>query len=441
MSPPAAQGQILERRLRLDSAIALLVGQVIGIGIFLVPPGMERSLGSPVLVFIVWLFTGGAAFCGALCFAELASRLPEAGGPYVYLREAWGSLPAFLYGWKCLLVMDPGLTAALAAGFAANVAVLMPLSPPGTRLVAVAAVLVLASSNLIGTRQGVGVVRFLAAAKVALLVLLIVWGFGTSAGSWGHFVPLFVRRQGSDPLLPALAGAVVAAFFSFGGWWEVTKIAGEVRNPSRTLPLALGLGVGMVTLIYVLTSALFVYLVPPEAIGSGETFASQVGAVLFGPRGRPALAAVVALFAFGSLAAVITLFPRVYYALARDGAFFAKVGELDPRTGAPARAIVVQATLASLLLMVGTFDQILAYFIFVTVAFLGLTVAGLLILRRRSGVSDFSAPVLPLIVMIFLASIGIVLALLAAGSPKQAALGTAVVALGIPAYYLRRRYV
>ncbi|MBI3447658.1 MAG: amino acid permease [Acidobacteria bacterium] len=436
-SPPTIGFQ---RRLGLDSVMAFLVGHVIGIGIFLTPAGMSKSLGSPVLVGIVWVFMGCTAFCGALCFAELASRHPDAGGPYIYLREAWGSLPAFLYGWKSLFVMDPGLTAALAAGFAANVAVLVPLSPRGARGVAVAAVLVLAIGNLLGTSRAVGVVRLLTAAKVALLVLLIVWGFASGAGHWGHFLPLLGRRPGSSSLPAALGGAIVAAFFSYGGWWEVSKLAGEVREPSRTLPRALALGIGALTSLYLLTSAVFVYLVPMDAVGSGETFAAQAGAVLIGPRGAQIFAALVALFALGSLAPVMTLFPRVYYALARDGAFFRAVGTLNPRTGTPARAVVVQAALATALLAVGTFGEIVAYFIFVTVAFLGLTVAGLFVLRRREASPGFAAPGFPIPAVVFLVSIAVVLALLAMGAPKQAALGSGVVALGVPAYYLRRRY-
>ncbi|HZI95548.1 MAG TPA: amino acid permease, partial [Patescibacteria group bacterium] len=359
----------------------------------------------------------------------------------VYLREAWGGLPAFLYGWKCLLVMDPGLTAALAAGFAAYVGVLVPLSPSGIKLVGITTVLALAAANLRGTPLAAGIIRLLTAGKLYLLGLLVFSGFISGLGDWGHFLPLLARRPGSAPLLPALAGAVVVAFFSFGGWWEMSKIAGEVREPSKTLPRAFALGIGLVTLAYILTSAVFLYLVPIESMASGETFAAQAATVLLGPPGAKALAALVALCILSSLATITTLCPRVYYAMARDGSFLAAVGRLDPRTGTPVRAIIVQTVLACLLLMIGTFDQIMAYFIFVTVAFLGLSVAGLFVIRRRGGSAPgFATPGFPLPAVVFLGSLVVVLVLLAGSSPMQAALGAGVVALGAPAFYLMRRF-
>jgi APA family basic amino acid/polyamine antiporter len=236
-----------------------------------------------------------------------------------------------------------------------------------------------------------------------------------------------------------LAGAVVSAFFSFGGWWEASKLAGEVKDPQRTVPLALALGVATVTLLYLAVSAVFLYLVPLESVTSGETFAAQAGATLFGAAGGRVLAALVALSVLGCLFAFMTMAPRVYYAMARDGAGPAFVGRLDPRTGAPVRAIAIQATLALALVALGSFDAIVAYFIFVTVAFLGLTVAGLLRLRARGPAAAYATPFYPWPPVLFLASVTFVLLLLAGGRPREAALGVAVVALGLPAYTLLRR--
>jgi len=364
----------LRRRISLPAAFALVVGGTIGVGIFLTPAGMATRLASPAWLLLVWAFMGGAALCGALCFGELAARFPQAGGGYVYLREAYGPLPAFLYGWKCLLVMDPGLSAALATGFGAYAQAAWPgLSPKTAAFVAIAAV---AGANLAGVRLA---------------------------------------------------------------WWEASKLAGEVREAQRTLPRALALGVVAVTLLYVAVSAVFVYLVPIEAVASSEAFAAQAGTALFGPAGGRALAALVALCVLGSLFAFMTMAPRVYYAMARDGAVPALVGRLDPRTGAPVRAIAIQATLAALLVALGTFDAIVAYFVFVTVAFLALTVAGLVRLRRSSPPAGYATPLYPLTPMLFLASVGLVLALLAGGRPREAALGVAVVALGIPVHRLLTR--
>jgi len=391
---------------------------------------MARSLASPALVLLIWAFMGATAVCGALCFGELAARYPEAGGSYIYLREAFGPGVAFLYGWKCLLVMDPGLTAALATGFGAYAAEAFPGIPP--RAAALAAIVVVALANLRGVRLATAIGHGLAVAKMALLVGIVSWGFLSGAGDVGHFRPFAERHPGAPPLVPALAGALVLAFFSFGGWWETAKLAGEVRDPRRTLPRALVLGVGAVTLLYAAVSAVFLYLVPIEGAGSPETFAAQAGAALFGPSGGRALSALVALFVLGSLFAFMTFAPRLYYAMARDGVAPAAVAHLDPRTGAPVRAIALQATLAAILVAVGTFEAIVAYFVFVTVAFLALTVAGLY--RLPAPGADVRVPGWPLTPLAFLAMLAVVLVLLGTGNPVQATLGAAVVAAGVPVY-------
>jgi len=414
-----------------------VVGGTIGVGIFLTPAGMAAALASPGLLLAVWLFVGGSALCGALCFGELGARYPMAGGGYVYLREAFGPKIAFLYGWKCLLVMDPGLTAALATGLGAYTAVLLPSVSP--KAVALGAIVLVAVVNVTGVRMAAGIGYALGVTKIVMLVLLVVLGFASGAGQIERFLPFVARQTGAPSLLPALAGAVVSAFFSFGGWWEASKLAGEVRNPQRTLPRALALGVATITALYVAVSAVFLYLVPREAATSGETFAAQAGAALFGAEGARAFSALVVLSVLGSLFAFMTMAPRVYFAMARDGAVPAFVGKLDPRSGAPVRAIAIQATLALVLAALGTFDAIIAYFVFVTVAFLGLTVFGLVRLKRRLPPVSYETPFYPLPPVLFLVSISLVLLLLAAGRPREAALGVAVVAAGVPAYVLLRR--
>jgi APA family basic amino acid/polyamine antiporter len=424
----------LARGLDLGAATALVVGATIGVGIFLTPAGMARELASPGLLFAVWAFMGGAAVCGALSLGELAARFPEAGGLYVYLREAYGRGAAFLYGWKCLLVMDPGLTAALAMGLGAYVQILWPALP--SKAVALGAIALAAAANLRGVRLAGGLTHALTVAKVSLLLFLVAWGFLSAAGDPGRFDPFFGRRPGAPLLMGAMAGAVVQAFFSFGGWWEMSRLTGEVRDPGRNVPRALAFGVAVVTALYIAVSAVFLYLVPLQEVTSAETFAAQAGAALFGAAGGRVLAAVVAFSVLGSLFAFMTSAPRVYYAMARDGAMPGFAGRVDARTGAPTRAVALQAALAALLVALGTFDTVVAYFVFVTVAFLGLTVAGVFVLRRRSGPPPAPAPLFPWTPAVFLASIVVVLVLLAAGRSRQALLGVAVVAAGVPVYHL-----
>ena len=399
---------------------------------------MAKSLGSPFWLLVVWLLMGGMALCGALCYGELAARFPEAGGGYVYLREAYGRPIAFLYGWMALLVMDPGLTAALAVGLASYVGYIFQLSPASLKLVAVGSIVLVALVNMRGVKLGGSLIRWLTILKLGLLAFVILWGFGLRAGQWSNFQPLVAQRPGSEPLLGALAAGIVGAFFSFGGWWDLSKLAGEVRNPERTLPRALVYGVTILTAVYILTSAAFMYLVPLEQVTSGETFAAQAGEVLFGHLGGQMLSGIVIVAVTGSLTAVVMSAPRVYFAMARDGLFIPAAAAIHPRYGTPARAIAVQAVLASLLVLVGTFNTIISYFVFVVVIFIALTVAALFVLRRRkaAGAVVYRTPGYPITPVIFLLLIALLLFLLGGHNPKQAILGVGVVALGLPVYYL-----
>ena len=373
----------LRRQLGLGSAAAVVAGEAIAVGIFLTPAGMAKSLASPFWLLIVWLAVGTMTLCGALCFGELAGRFPSAGGPYVYLRESFGLLTAFLYGWMSLLVLDPGLTAAFAVGFAAYAAYIFHWPPLAAKIAAVAAIWAICLLNIFSTRISAGFLRWITWLKFAVLATLTVWALAFHLGSWSNFVPFVAQRSGALPLAPALGAALVGAFFCFGGWWDAAKIAGEVRDPGRTLPRALALGVISVTAVYIVISAVFIYLVPIERVSSDGTFVAQAGEVLFGPAGGIVFAAIVIVCVLGSLAAFIMSAPRVYYAMARDGVFLKSVARLHPRFGTPARAIIIQGVIASILVALGSFEQIIAYFFFVAVLFLGLTVAGLFVIRRK----------------------------------------------------------
>ncbi|MDQ1639032.1 MAG: basic amino acid/polyamine antiporter, family [Pyrinomonadaceae bacterium] len=426
----------LKRQIGFWTGVTLIVGEVIAVGIFLTPAGMAKSLGSPFWLLVIWLMMGGMALCGALCYGELAARFPEAGGGYVYLREAYGRPVAFLYGWMALLVMDPGITAALAVGLASYFGYIFKLSPSLLKVVAIASILSAALLNIRGVKLGGTFVRWLTILKLGLLAVVILWGFGTQAGNWSNFKPLVDQRADSEPLLAALAGGIVGAFFSFGGWWDLNKVAGEVRDPERTLPRALIYGVTILTAVYILTSAAFLYLVPLQQITSGETFVAQAGEALFGRLGGQALSIIVIVAVMGSLVAVTMSAPRVYFAMARDGLFIPAAAAIHSRYGTPARAILVQAMLASVLVLVGTFNTIISYFIFVVVIFIALTVGALFVLRRKaSDATAYRTPGYPATPIIFLLLIVLLLFLLVGHNPKQALLGVGVVALGLPVYY------
>jgi basic amino acid/polyamine antiporter, APA family len=427
----------LKRQIGLRTATALVVGEVIAVGIFLTPAGMTKSLGSPGLLLLVWVVMGFMALCGALCFGELAARYPEAGGGYVYLREAYGPGVAFMYGWMALLVMDPGITAALAVGIASYASYGLALSTVSAKALAVVLIVTLAGLNIAGVRMGGWMVRWLTILKLAFLGFVLIWGFGSGRGSWSNFLPLMSQRPNSAPLLIALAGGVVGGFFSFGGWWDLSKLAGEVRNPAHTLPRALAYGVMIVTVVYILTSAAFIYLVPVDQVTSGETFAAQAGETLFGRFGGQVFSAVVIVAVLGSLAATIMSAPRVYFAMARDGLFIPAAAAIHPRFGTPARAISLQAALASILVLFGNFDQIISYFFFVVVVFLAFTIAGLFVLRRRyPEPAAYMTPGYPITPIVFLVLVVLLLFLLVMRDPQRSLWGVGIVVLGAPVYYL-----
>lgn len=424
----------LSRELGLPAATALVVGQVIAVGIFLTPGTIIRTLASPLWIVVVWVAMGVMAVCGALCYGALAARYPQAGGGYVYLREVYGPRAAFLYGWKCLLIMDPGITAALATGFASYVAYLTPLGPAPTRVVAVAAIAAFALVHVAGVRIGIRLLTAVSVLKLVLVFALVVVAFASAGGSWAHFSPFVARAADAPPMAGAAAGAFVAAFFALGGWWEVTKIAGEVRDPVRTLPRALWIGLTVVTLVYLAATLSFIYVIPIDQVAAGEAFVAQVGAAAIGAGGGTVVALIVIVCVLGSLGAMQMVAPRLYFAMAQDGLFPAAAAALHPRFGTPARAIVLQAVLASVLVVLGTFDTIVAYFVFITVVFIAATVAGVFVLRRRD--PSFHVPGAPWTPAIFLGMVGLLLGLLALNSPLQAALGLLIVAAAVPVYQL-----
>lgn len=308
------------RQLGLAAATAAVTGQSIALGIFLTPATMAKSLGSPLLLGAVWCAMAVVMVCGALCYAELAVRFPEAGGEYVYLREGYGGRAAFLYGWMTAAIVDPGLAAALAVGSVAYVQTLMPLHPTAMALLPAAILLCLAVVNFLGTRLSGGLMAAANLLKIAVLVGLAVWAITLGGGSLENLLPLAERRAGSEPLFPAIAGAVVSAFFSFGGWWEAGKLAGEIRDPEKNLPRAFTGGVLLVTGVYLLISFAFLYVLPLEEIVSNTAFVSQFGGVLFGSAGAKVLSVCVLLSVLGGLQVLTMAAPRAYYAMARDGA-------------------------------------------------------------------------------------------------------------------------
>jgi APA family basic amino acid/polyamine antiporter len=370
---------------------------------------------------------GLITLCGALCYSELAVRYPLTGGEYVYLREGYGGRVAFLYGWMSAAVMDPGLAAVLAVGATPYVMTLFGLAPTVQLWIPALILLGLAVLNYAGTALSRRMMATANLVKIAVLVCLVAWAWISGHARVANLMPLTTRRAGSDPLFAAVAGATVSAFFSFGGWWEAGKVAGEVRNPRRNMPLAFTCGVLLVTAVYLLVSYAFLMVVPMEKIVSNTAFVAQFGEALFGATGGKVLSACVLLSVLGGLMALTMAAPRVYYAMARDGSFFAPFGRLHPRFGTPANAVLLQTVLALLVLGFGAFNRILSFIIFSAVCFLALSVTTLF--RMPQPVRHWWFPAAP---AVFLAGCAVIDLMILMHDPVPALIGLVIVLSGDP---------
>ena len=410
------------------------MGHTIGVGVFLTPAETIGALASPALTLGLWLGAGALVLAGALTFGELAARRPESGGLYVYLREAWGERAAFVYGWQCLLILDPGVTAGLASGLARYVVAAVPAAAGRERWIALAAVWILAAGPMLGLRPSVRALNVLTLWKILALLAVPAVAFATGGGSAAHFQPFFERRPGALPMVPALAAGLVGVFFSFGGFWEASRLAGEIRDTKRTLPRALAFGTAAVTVLYVVTTAAFVYLVPADPALTATDFARRAGEAL-GQSGPAALAGIVVLSAAASALALLLMAPRVYVAMSRDGLFSPALAAVDPRTGAPVRATALLAAIASVFVLTGTFEQIVALFLCSMLILIALAAAGIFVLRRREPhAAAFRSPGYPVTPALFIALLLAVSGIVATGHPVPALIGLALAALGLPAH-------
>lgn len=426
---PAAQ-----RALGVWPATALVVGHTIAVGIFLTPAELIGALASPGLTLGLWMVSGAIVLAGAFTFGELASRYPLAGGPYIYLKEGWGERAAFLYGWQALLVMDPGVTAALATGVSGYIVVLWPAGHGGERWLAVAVIWVLAAVSMAGLTLSSRVLATITAVKVLAFAAIVAVAFAAGQGSWSHYDRLLTRQNDVVPLAEALALGLVSVFFSFGGFWEASRIASEVRNAPRTMPVALSAGVAVVTVIYVSITAAFIYLVPVASATSASAFAQRAGEAMLGDAGPFVLALVVVLSVIASALALLIMAPRLYVAMSSDGLFPSRLAVVNPATGTPARATALLALLATLFVFVGTFQQIVAFFMCTTLGFIALAAAALLVVRRREPEAPFRSPGYPITAVAFVLLVVAVVLLIAVNRPLQALAGLAIVLLGVPAY-------
>ncbi len=429
------------RRLGLFSGTMAVIGGIIGGGIFRTPAVVAERLGSPAAILAAWVAGGAVALIGALCFGELGRRRPRAGGGYVYLRETWGALPAFLYGWALLLVIASGAIAAVAVTFADYALVLTGL---GTRLtvpVAIGAILFVSGVNYQGVRPGALLQNGFTLLKLAALAGLVVAGLALAP----------VRPPEPSPSAPTVSGvaafgaALVPILFTYGGWQQTNFIAEEIVAPERNLPRALCLGVAIVVLVYLLANLAYLRTLGAAGLGASPAPAAATLEAALGPAGRTVIAAGIAASTFGFLNLVVLVTPRVLRAMAADGLFFPRLAVLHPVHRTPAAAIALQAGWAIVLTVTGSFDELVDYVAFGDWIFFGLTVAGLFVYRsreRRAGrpaEPGFRVPGYPWTPALFVAVAAAVVISSVAANPGNALIGAGLIGLGVPVYGWARR--
>ena len=431
----------LVRGLGRVEATTIIIGGVIGSGIFLAPSIVARNVGSPGWSMAVWVVAGILATAGGLCYAELGAALPETGGTYQYLKRIYRSpLLAFLIGWMFFFVDGPGSLAAVATAFASYAGFFFPMGPLGIKLMAAGALLALVAVNVVGVRTGGWVQNVLTALKVLVLVFIMLLPLLGAQGSWQHFLdPGTIPPNGR---LAAVGAAIVPASFAYSGWTFTSYVAGEIRDPGKGLPRGIIIGMGTVIVIYLGVIAAYQYVLPFDRLASSSLVATDAMQAVLGGRAAGFVAASVMISTLGALNAAVMVFPRMGYALATDGLFFKGLEKVHPRYRTPAAAIVVQGLIACAFVASGSYDKILGYFGFTDFVAYGLVVLGVLILRRRE--PDLARPyrvlLYPVTPILFLALCTAYLGTTLLGRPVESLVGVALTMTGVPFYYWWTRH-
>ena len=417
-------------------ASLIVVGSIVGAGIFLVSGDVAKLVHSPAAFLFTWLLGGAVALAGALSNGELGGLFPRSGGEYVYLREAYGPSLGFLSGWTSFWIAFPGSIASLAAGL--GVALASVLGVGGSvapRVIGSAAIAALTAVNAMGLRPGKWTQNVLSVAKlVAFAGLLAVGAFVARPASSG-LTPFFVEGDRAG----GIATALIPVLFAYSGWNAATYVAGEMRDPSRSLGRALALGTGLCVVLYLAINAVYLRAMPVAALAQAPDPARAAVAMLGGQGAAAILSPLVALCVLSSLQASVLIGPRIYQAMAQDGLFFAALGRVSPRSGAPVTSLVVQGVVSVGLLWSGRFDQLVRFTMSAIIAFSTLTIAAVVVLRLRRprAARAFRVPGYPLVPALFVVvNVWMLWNVLtfADSSPREALVGLGIVATGVPAY-------
>jgi APA family basic amino acid/polyamine antiporter len=431
----------LDRTLSLKDLVFIVIGTVIGSGIFLVPGTVLRqSDGAVGLALLVWLVAGILSLLGALTYGEMGAMRPDAGGVYVYIRDAFGPLLAFLYGWMVFIVGGSGSVATLAVAFTNYARQLVPLSPIAAKVLAMVMIAAVMLINVRGTRQGATVQNWSTALKAGAIlvmsVLLLVAGNGFAAPG--------MRWWPQTVNVAALAGgvglAMIAVLWAYEGWHYVTFSAGEAVSPQRTFPRGIVAGTALVIGLYVLANVAYVSALGAGGVMQSNRVAAEAMATHFGVTAGKAIAAVILVSIFSAANGLTLTAPRLYYAMARDGLFFRRLADVSPRFGTPAMAIVTSSLWAMLLAATGTFDQLLTYVVFMSWVFFALAAMAIFTYRRRqpNAPRPFRTPGYPVTPILFVVSALAIVLNTIVTQPQRGLIGLGGVALGVPVYYFWR---
>jgi basic amino acid/polyamine antiporter, APA family len=443
----------LARDLGVSHAWAVVVGTIIGSGIFLVPAEMMQAVGSAKLVYLAWLVGGLLSFFGALTYAELGAMRPQAGGEYVYIRDGYGPLAGFLDAWTWFLVAKPASIATLATGivrvlgnfpvfgfFSDNVT-RSPFHVNHGQLVAIAATLLISCLNYIGIKRAGEFQLIFTLLKVAIILGIVAAGFSYAAGSWGNFAGTYTEAKGGAA---GFMAALVAALWAYDGWNDVNMVAGEVRKPERNLPIALIAGVATVGALYVAVNAAVQFVLPAEVIGASQRPASDAVATVLGSVGAGLVSAGMALSMLIAMNGTIMSGGRMPFAMARDGYFFSVLARVHPRFHTPSVALLLQAMLSIMLLLSGgSFRQFFSLAIFSEWLFYMLTASTVFVFRWRE--PDAARPYrvwgYPVVPILFVLASAVLLYFTFTDNLRNSALGCLVILAGIPVFYAfaRRR--
>jgi basic amino acid/polyamine antiporter, APA family len=423
------------RQLGLFDAIMIVMGGIVGAGIFANPSEVAHRVHTPFLILGVWVLGGFFAMCGAFIWAELATRLPGTGGQYLYLREAYHPSVAFVYGWGLLLVTQTGGMVAVAVIFSSYFRALTGLAWNDSAIAALV-LLILTGINCLGARAGSNVQSAFMLLKIGAIAALVVIGFALGGGSLKSG-PLLAQPV-SFGLLKSMGSAMVPIAFAYGGWQTATFVAGEMRDPRRDLSRGLLLGVAAVVGLYLAVNLACLRVLGPAGLDATTIPASDVMRIALGERGAQWIAVGIVISTLGFLSQSMLTGPRVYYAMARDGLFFESVGKLSRRSKAPVVAIVLQGMAAIVIACSGTYGEILNFAVTVDFIFFGMTAASLFILRRRQIGSDsaiYRVPGHPFTTILFVLSCAGIVASAIVASPANSAIALCIMLAALPVYY------